>query len=379
MSRMNEIETRLLAIKGELELDNADLEALTKETEALLEERKGLLDAIEQRKLLLSKIANDNTLQTLERQDENKMERNKGIESLEYRSAFLNQLRNLELSEVEQRALTTATSSVGAVIPTQTSNKIVEKLKQYAPLLDKVEKLSVQGNITIPTEGTTIDAKIHAQGTTITADADTLGSVTLGAYEVTKLVTISKSVMTMSIDAFEEWITTKIAKKLGEKISALILNGTGSSEAQGINAITWNESNSITVAKAGSLTEKNVTDLVALYNGAYFGGSEWLMSSTTFFGDFYPLMNTGKNNAVTESNGEYRIMGRPVTFDDRVTAHEAFLANLYEGYAANVAENPTITSQFVTRENSFDFLGSTMMDGKVKAVEAFCKIVKATE
>lgn len=296
----------------------------------------------------------------------------------EYRAAWLRNIRGLDLTDAETRALTTATSSVGAAVPTITQNKIIEKVKQYCPLLDKIDLLRVPGGVIVPAEGTTTDAKTHAEGATITADADTIVSVVLSGYEVTKLVTISKSVEKMSIDAFESWLVNKISRKIAEKIGYLIVYGSGSSEAQGINKITWGADNSVTVAKTASLTAANVQALVALLNGGYDSGAEWLMSKTTFFTDFHPLMNNSKDNIVTEQNGSYRVMGYPISFDDRITAHEAFLGNIYRGYVGNMPEDITVTSQFVTRENAYDFLGCAMFDGKVQATEAFVKLVKAT-
>lgn len=296
----------------------------------------------------------------------------------EYRAAWLRNIRGLDLSDAETRALTTAAGSVGSAVPTITQNRIIEKVKQYCPLLDKIDLLRVPGGVTIPAEGTTTDAKTHAEGAAITADADTIVNVVLSGYEVTKLVTISKSVEKMSIDAFESWLVNKIARKIAEKIGQLIVYGSGSSEAQGIDKITWSAANSVTVAKTASLTAANVQTLVALLNGGYDNGAEWLMSKTTFFADFHPLMNSGKDNIVTEQNGSYRVMGYPISFDDRITAHEAFLGNIYRGYVGNMPEDITVTSQFVTRENAYDFLGCAMFDGKVQATEAFVKLVKAT-
>lgn len=169
-------------------------------------------------------------------------------------------------------------------------------------------------------------------------------------------------------------ITLQIAKKIG----ALIFNGTGTNQAQGINSITWNAKNSVTVAKTANLTAANVQAVVALLNGGYDDGAEWYMSKTTFFNDFHPLMNNSKDNIVTENNGKYRVMGYPVCLDDRLTLHDALLGNVEMGYAGNMPEEITITSQFVTRENAYDFLGCAMFDGKVQATEAFVKLTKAT-
>ena len=390
MTRLEKIEARLEEIEKELnseeieEKDEAELEEMEEEVRSLKAEKSQILERAKKRSALERSIAEgkiegkDITPNNFMGGKTKMQERTLDNHSTEYRNAWLKNMRGLELNEVEKRALTTVQASAGAVVPTETVNKIIEKVKQYCPILDKIELLHIKGLVSVPAEGTTLDAKVHAQGATISADADTLTNVVLAAYEVTKLVTISKSVETMSIDAFENWLVNKIARKVADKIGALIFNGTGTNEAQGINAITWDATNSITVAKTGSLSEANVTGVVALLNGGYFADAEWYMSSSTFFADFHPLMNNSKNNVVTESNGTYRVMGKVVNFDERIAAHEAILGDVYRGYIGNMPEDVNVTSQFVTRENAYDFLGCAMFDGKVQAIEAFVKIAKAT-
>ena len=379
---IDEVEERMEEIRS-LDLDKEkDLRALDKEVDALKERKEELRENAKSKKELRTKILNGEVeVRNIEKpMEERTMQKTKEdvVSSKEYRSAFLKKIRNMPLNEEETRTLTTGTSSAGAVVPTQTMNKIIEKVKQYAPMLDKIDLLSINGYVTVPAEGTTVDAQLHTEGTTIKADDDTVNKVTLGMYEITKLVTISKSVETMSIDAFEIYLVKKIARKVADKITGYILNGTGSGEPQGVNAITWNDQNSITVAKADSLTEANLDKLVGLLNGGYDNGSEWIMSKKTFFADFRPLQNKSKNDAVVKENGIWYVEGYPVTFDDRITLHEAILGNFSLGYVGNMPESATVTSQFVVRENSFDFLGSAMFDGKVSAVEAFVKLIKAT-
>lgn len=381
LKRMAEIRSRKAELRQTLENDtNADLDAITTELRNLDTEYADL----EKRQETINGI-NIGTIPTNELENPAAGVRSaEATNETEYRSAWLKDIRGLELNEAEQRAitehraLTTASGSAASVIPTSTRNKIVEKVSQFCPILDKIDLLRVPGGVTIPAEGTTNDAKIHAEGATITSDEDSLVDVVLSAYEITKLVTISKSVEKMSIDAFEAWLVKKIARKIADKINALIFNGTGKNEAEGVNAITWDNTNSVTVTKAGSLTAANVQALVALLNGGYDDGAEWYMSKTTFFNDFHPLMNNSKDNIVTENNGKYRVMGYPVCLDDRITLHEAILGNFERGYAGNMPEDITVTSQFVVRENAYDFFGCAMFDGKVQAKEAFVKLVKAT-
>jgi len=375
IKRMQEINARKAELRAMLQgTDEVNLDEIEKELRELndefsqLEKRKATADGINAGVIPATEITNPVAARS---------ESDDGGEK-EYRTAWLRNIRGLELSEAETRALTTATGSVGAAVPTITQNKIIEKVKQYCPLLDKIDLLRVPGGVKVPAEGTTTDAKTHAEGAVITADDDKLVDVVLAGYEVTKLVTISKSVEKMSIDAFENWLVNKISRKVAEQIGKLIIFGSGNSEAQGIDKITWDATNSISVAKTGSLSAANVRALVALLNGGYDNGAEWLMSKATFFTDFHPLMDNSKDNIITEDNGVYRVMGYPVSFDDRITAHEAYLGNIYRGYLGNMPEDITVTSQFVTRENAYDFLGCAMFDGKVQAVEAFVKLVKAT-
>lgn len=380
--RMKEIEKRLAEIKSEIEKPDANLDALEEESRNLSDEYEKLKERVagaERRQRILDGAQREGVeTRRFGNQEQEVEERAYGADSPEYRSAYLKQMRGIELSEVEERAMTSASSSAGPVIPTQTMNKIISKLHQYAPLLDEIELLSVPGNVKVPAEGTTIEASIHAEGATITAAGDTMTYVELGMYEITKLITISKTVELMSVDAFENWLTDKIARNVADKITGLILTGTGSSQAQGINAIAWDESNSVTVAKASALTVANIDSVVGLLNGAYDAGAKWIMSKKTFFGDFRALQDNSKNKVISKEGDTWYVEGYPVSFDERMTIHEAILGNLRRGYIGNMPEEAHVTSQFVVRENSYDFLGSAMFDGKVQAVEAFVKIAKAT-
>ena len=393
MKRKKEILARLAEIRAQLEgnetlskeqIDALETEARNLETELAGIERRSQIAAginagsVETRSAAPNPITGANG--SSDDPEEGEEETRNIADTAEYRSAWLKNMRKLDLTTAEKRAMTTAAASAGAVVPTITVNKIIEKVGQYCPMLEKIDLLHVPGIVKIPAEGTTIEAQNHAEGASISGDNDTINYVSLSAYEITKLVTISKSVEKMSIDAFEAWLAKKIAREVAKKISKLIFLGTGTNEAQGINAITWNATNSVTVAANSSLTAANVKTLVGLLNGGYDDGAEWYMKKATFFNDFHPLMDNSKDNIVTydPASGKYYVMGYPVNWDDRLTLHEAFLGNALLGYTGNLPEEITVTSDFVVRENAFDFLGCAMFDGKVQATEAFVKLVKAT-
>ena len=379
-NRMTEIEQRLAAIRTEMDSEGADLTVLSDEVDALLEERKTLLDAAEQRRTMLGKIAGGagREMRSFEPQPQTPETREYGRDSEEYRSAWLKTIAGNELTETEQRAWSTATASAGPLVPTQTANTIIEKVHQYAPLLDKITLLRVPGNVTYAVESEQADAAYHAENAAITAAETGLTSISLSAYEIVKLVQISKSVQKMALDVFESWLTDMLAKKIAKMISDTILKGTGSAQGTGIEkANTWGAANSVSVGKTDALTNKNVLDLIALLPGGYDANACFLMSKKTLFTDFMPLQDKSKNDLVRIEGGSYYVYGYPVMIDERVSDHEAYLADL-STVIGNMPEDVTITSDFDLKSNAFLFLGCAMFDCKPSQADAVRKLVKAS-
>ena len=248
------------------------IESLENEV-AQLEQREAFIkESVEKRNQLINRVINTNEGNVLEarKEGDDKMETKVfTIESQEYRSAYLNNLRGIELNETEKRAFTTVAGSAEAVIPTETRNRILEVIKQEAPLLAEINLLAVPGGVRLPVEDVVNAAIKHAENATITAAADKLTYVDLFGYEVVKKLQISKSVMKISVSAFETWLVNNLGKSLASFITASIIDGSGTGEARGFNKITWNSNNSISVALAGSLTGANVTGLIALLPGGY--------------------------------------------------------------------------------------------------------------
>ena len=377
MTRLQEIEQRLSAIREEMNAEGANLDALNSEVDSLISERNAIRTEVEKRKGILNKIGSG-ALGNGEPIAQPEEQRSFDVSSPEYRSAFFKKLRRLELTETEKRAFSSGASSAGAVIPTQTANEIIKKLKQHAPLLGEITLLQVAGNVKFAIENAKADAAIHTENATITAGTDTFTTVTLGGYEIVKLVQISDTVSTMSIDAFESWLTDMLAEKIGEKIGVCLVNGTGTSEPAGVaSAATWGDTNSITVTKAGSLTAANVQALIGLLDGVYDANAKFLMSKKTLFTDFMPLQDNSKNSIVTVEGKDYFVYGYPVMLESNVAIHEAYLGD-FKKIVGNLAENITIKGDFDINTNSNKYLGVAIFDSKVADSDAFVKLAKAT-
>ena len=154
MDRIAEIQARLADI--DKELDTVTGEAYTKlenEARTLMEELKGLKDEATRKKEMRASIAAGLTAgNTIEkREEETPMEkRTFTLESEEYRSAFLKNLRGEDLTEVEQRAFTFLTTTTTAPLPTVMQNRIIDLIGEEHPIVADVDTLHSGTSITIP-------------------------------------------------------------------------------------------------------------------------------------------------------------------------------------------------------------------------------------
>ena len=383
--RIKEIEARLAAIKKEIEergdaMKAEEIDALEKETKELTEERAGLIAAAEKRNGILDNIAKGAGIvsRTFEQKQDN-ADPDDPFGTPEYRSAWLKNLRRLPLTDAEKRAYANASGTGAEVVPTQTANEIISKVKKLAPMLNEVTLLHVKGAVKFAVEGTNNDAAIHKENAAITAEADTLTTVTLTGYEIIKLVQISDTVMTMSIAAFESWIVDMLAEAIARKVEDFFINGTGSSQPKGIDkANTWGAENSVTVTKAGSLTAANVQTLIGLLNAGYDCNAKFAMSKKTLFTDFMPLQDNSKNHIVTVQGNNYFVYGYPVLLSDYVKEHEAFLGD-FKKVCANLAENINVKNAYDIDTNSYKYSGIAIFDCTPAIGEAFVKLAKAAE
>lgn len=382
--RIKEIEARLAAIKQEIEergdtMKAEEIDALEKETKDLTEERAGLIAAAEKRNGILDNIAKGGgvSVRSFGKKEEDNADPDDPFGTPEYRSAWLKNLRRLPLTDAEKRAYANASGTGAEVVPTQTANEIISKVKKLAPMLNEVTLLHVKGAVKFVVEGTNNDAAIHTENAAITPAADTLTTVTLSGYEIVKLVQISDTVMTMSIAAFESWIVDMLAEAIARKVEDLFINGTGTSQPKGIDkANTWGATNSVSVGASASLTAANVQTLIGLLNAGYDRNAKFVMSKRTLFTDFMPLQDTSKNHIVTVQGNSYFVYGYPVLLSDYVKEHEAFLGD-FKKVCANLAESINVKNAYDIDTNSYKYSGIAIFDCQPAIGEAFVKLVKA--
>ena len=373
--RLSEIEARLAAIPAELEQEGADLDALEKEVKELQEERKQITGAAERRAAILKEIGTGvsgrvtRTFQTGAQE-----QRTFGVDTPEYRSAWLKNLQGKTL-DAEERAAVTAS----AAIPTQTMNRIIHRL-ELTPMIAAVDVTYIPGNVTFPIEGTVNAASWVAMGTAATDSADTITSITLGAYKLIKTVEITADVMAMGIDAFEDWLVERLANKLSVAVDAAIFTGTGSNQATGLlkeGEITQTG----TFTKAG-MTYKDLLTIIATLPTQYLAKASFSMPRTLFYKEVLGIVDANGHPVVVadpQSPAKFNVLGYPVIVDDNGTADNLLFGDFKEAYKFNFAQSPAVESDksVAFRSGSTVFRVMALADGKPADKKAVCRFTRA--
>lgn len=226
--RIDEINTRLAAIQNELETATGEqLTELEKEVKDLTAERQKLQNEAQTRQQLRADIAAGTVTGTIieHHEEDNKMEnRTFTTASEEYRSAFLKNLRREAMTDAEQRAFTFLTTNTAAPLPEVMQNRIIDLIGEAHPIVADVFPLNSGTAISIPVaKSVKADAGKTAEGAAANELEIEFTDISLSGEDYTANVKLSYKMMAMAIDAFEDYLITQIAERIGAKLAAGIV------------------------------------------------------------------------------------------------------------------------------------------------------------
>lgn len=237
MARLRELQTEvdtLEARRGELDVEVRALETQIERMETIESARSGRVDLtpIEQR-------SNEMENMTVEQVRA----------SAEYRSAWLRSIAvdaegNRifgELNEAEQRAFTFMTTNTTAVVPVETQNRIVDRLRHEAPMLDDATISAITNGFAIPVRTAIAagDAAVVGQAAANEDEQDTFVLITMTGVDIKKHAVMTRRMQFQSIDAFEDWLVEDISKRITvakEKVIIARLDGTAPATGESVNA-----------------------------------------------------------------------------------------------------------------------------------------------
>ena len=370
MERINEINTRLAAIAEESSTAVGEaLTALETEANELMAERQQIMDAVQTRQQLRQNIAaglvTGNTIEE-RNEEENKMEnRTFTTASEEYRRAFLKNLRRENLTEVETRAFTFLTTNTAAPLPEVMQNRIIDLIGEAHPIVADVYSLHSGSAISIPV-GKTIaaDAGKSAEGDAANELQITFDDIALAGDDFTANVKVSYKMLHMAIDAFEDYLVTKIAERLGAVLAADIVANikTGMNEA---NKATGGVSYATVCAGFGAL--KRVGTVVV------YGTRE------TIFNKLVGMVDSNKRpifqQPITAAAAGV-LLGATIKYEDAMGAGELLIGDPKK-YLQNVVAPVMIENAKDLDNHKVVFSGYTCQQGVLTDDKAFALVAEA--
>lgn len=294
----------------------------------------------------------------------------------EYRSAYFKALKGEKISETEQRALTTASGSAGAAVPTTTENQIINKLRQTSALFPYISVTNIAGNVSLVVANAKTAANWKTEGADGSVGDDTVATVSLTGYEAIKLAQISAAAQAMTIDALETYIVDEISRQIAIMIENAVLKGDGTGEPTGIDTLTWTDGSNA-VAYTTAIAYADVLELIAALPTMYHQNAKFVMNRKAFWTGIQNIKSTTGEpifvyNAQDGLAGT--IFGYPVIISDFVDDGDIFFGD-FSYYRFNFSAPIAIES---SRESAFNsgkitYRGLVVADGKPALAEAFVK------
>lgn len=230
--------------------------------------------------------------------------------SIKYRKAFQKYIRTGEMS-AEYRD-STKTTDVPAVIPTNLTNKILEKFEQLGVIYNLVTKTSYAVGETIPKEGAKPVATWVNEGQGSTPQkATTGGTITFTKFKLRCELRMTEETYRQSLSSFESWFVKQVGKAMLRAIESAIVDGDGTNKPTGIlnYAATLPAEQKITIAAGATnkLTYQTLCDAEAAIPVEYEETAKWVMTKKTFM-KFVGMVDDAKQ-PIARVN--YGIHGKP--------------------------------------------------------------------
>ena len=271
----------------------------------------------------------------------------------------------------------------GAVIPTTIANKIIKKIYNICPILEKSSKYNIKGNLDIPfypaSDESLITVGYHDEFEELVSTNGNFSKITLGGFLAGALSKVSRSLVNNAAFDIVGFVVDEMAYAIKRFIENELLNGT-SEKVEGLSGL----SNAITTAKADEIKADEIIDLHDAIKDEYQNGAIWIMSPATRTYIRKLKSSTGYyllNDDVSTPFGT-SILGKPVYVSDNMPDYteEGKVAIYYgdmSGLATKFSEeiNIEVLREKFATQHAVGIVGWFEFDSKVENEQKIAKLV----
>ena len=310
-------------------------------------------------------------------------------DSEEYRQAFMNYVCRGEKIPQEFRSdEVTATTDIGALVPSVTLNKIIEKLEAYGMILPLVTRTAYKTGLSIPTSNVKPEATWVAEGAGSDKQKKTLsGTITFSHFKLRCAVAVTLEIENMAYSAFETTLVNNVVEAMAKALEKAIISGTGVGQPTGI----LKEDAKGTKIEVSKIDYKTLVNAEAELPMEYESGAVWCMTKKTFMA-FIGMTDTNGQPIARVNYGfagkaERSLLGRTVVltnyldnYSDTLEANKVF-AFLYNFSDYTLNTNFQVGMKTYEDNDTDDIIRKSIMvcDGKPIIYDSLVKLVKAGE
>ena len=271
----------------------------------------------------------------------------------------------------------------GAVIPTSIANRIIKRVYDISPVLERSSKYNVKGNLVLPSYDETTTAITVAYQTEFTAMQSNVGgfqSITLTGFLAGALAKVSRSLINNSEFNLVDWLVDEMAYKIKVFIEGELLKGT-TNKVAGLSGLT----NSVTAGSATVLTVDDVINVHDAVKDDFQQDAIWVMSPATRTAlrklkstTGYPLLNDDISSPFGTT-----LLGKPVYVSDNMdniaTGKTVIYYGDMRGLATKFAEdiNIQVLREKYADEHADGIIAWFEFDSKVEDAQKIAKLVMA--
>ena len=309
---------------------------------------------------------------------EKEIETTRALEEREEK-AFENYIRGVVTNERD--ANMTLTDN-GAVIPTTIANRIIKKVYDICPILERSTKYNVKGKLDLPYYDESTQAITVAWATEfveLESNVGKLDSIELTGYLAGALTLISRSLINNSQVDVVAFVVDRMAYDIARFIENTLLNGGGSVE--GLTGVT----NITTAASSTAITADELIKVQGSVKDVFQENAIWIMNPATR--DAIRSLKDGMGRYLLQDDISLpfgkSLLGKPIYVSDNMPTMASGKVAVYygdmRGLATKFSEdmNIQVLREKYATQHAIGVVGWLEFDSKVEDAQKIAEIKMA--
>lgn len=285
---------------------------------------------------------------------------------------------------VNERAnnLTPASNSGGVLIPVTIAQKIIKKVFDISPILERSSKYNVKGKLELPyydVDTTTITVDWATEFNELASNVGKFTTIELSGYLAGALSLVSRSLINNAQFDIVAFVIDEMAYSIHRFIEKVLLNGSGS--VTGLSDL----ANSLTASSSTAITADELITLQGKVKDVFQANAIWIMSPATR--DAIRLLKdeVGRyllNDDISAPFGK-TLLGKPLYVSDNMNNIGAGKTVVYygdmKGLATKFSEdmNIEVLREKYATQHAYGIVGWLEFDSKVEDAQKIAKLVMA--